>query len=423
MQTTNLDGETNYKPVLSLKVTQNLINDNLHIMDNIFSPKNDNSKIEVSQPNNQIYEINGTLFLNKNEKHLFTIKNTLLRGSRLKNVDYIYGIVLYTGKDTKILQNINHSSIKLSYIEKTINKIVIGIIIFRLVLTILIMILLILFRNKHTPDYENNELKYDYIFVYFGDKNYKFGNVQAFTFSFVLTGGLVPFSVIIMMQVMKAFQIVLIEYFDSNYVEDKGDKIKCYSNSLLEECGMIKYIFSDKTGTLTKNELNFKACSIFTTLFDEMYYEGNFSNKFSLTNASTSLHSKFDLNFDKINLINRILMKDAPLEIKDMIGCDFNNQKEAIEEFLLNICINHNCIQEKNKENNNNEKEDKNNSNNIKNKKNNINEDEFYTYQGNNPDEITLVSIASELGYSFISCENDIITIEIKDLKTKKKNL
>ena len=82
MQTTNLDGETNYKPVLSLKVTQNLINDNLHIMDNIFSPKNDNSKIEVSQPNNQIYEINGTLFLNKNEKHLFTIKNTLLRGSR-----------------------------------------------------------------------------------------------------------------------------------------------------------------------------------------------------------------------------------------------------------------------------------------------------------------------------------------------------
>ena len=419
MQTTNLDGETNYKPVLSLKVTQNLINDNLHIMDNIFSPKNDNSKIEVSQPNNQIYEINGTLFLNKNEKHLFTIKNTLLRGSRLKNVDYIYGIVLYTGKDTKILQNINHSSIKLSYIEKTINKIVIGIIIFRLVLTILIMILLILFRNKHTPDYENNELKYDYIFVYFGDKNYKFGNVQAFTFSFVLTGGLVPFSVIIMMQVMKAFQIVLIEYFDSNYVEDKGDKIKCYSNSLLEECGMIKYIFSDKTGTLTKNELNFKACSIFTTLFDEMYYEGNFSNKFSLTNASTSLHSKFDLNFDKINLINRILMKDAPLEIKDMIGCDFNNQKEAIEEFLLNICINHNCIQEKNNENNN-EKEDNNSSNN-KNKKNNIDEDEFYTYQGNNPDEITLVSIASELGYSFISCENDIITIEIKDLKTKKK--
>ena len=419
MQTTNLDGETNYKPILSLKVTHNLIKDNLHLMDKIFSPKNDNSKIEVSQPNNHIYEINGTLFLNKNEKHLFNIKNTLLRGSRLKNVDYIYGIALYTGKDTKILQNINHSSIKLSYIEKTINKIVIGIILFRIVLTIIIMVCQILFRNKNTPDYEKNELKYDYLFVYIGDKNYTFGNVQAFTYSFILTGGLVPFSVIIMMQVMKAFQIVLIEYFDINYVEDKGDKIKCYSNSLLEECGMIKYIFSDKTGTLTKNELIFKACSIFTSLFDEMYYDSNFSNKISYTNASTSLHSKFEKNFDKINLINRILMKDAPLEIKDMNGCDFNNQKEAIEEFLLNICINHNCIQEKIKENNNNEKEDENNSN--KNKKNNINEDEFYTYQGNNPDEITLVSIASELGYSFISCENDIITIEIKDLQTKKK--
>ena len=420
MQTTNLDGESNYKPIQSLKVTQNLIHeDNLHLMDEIFSPKNDNSKIEVSQPNNQIYEINGTLFLNKNDKHLFNIKNTLLRGSRLKNVENIYGIALYTGKDTKILQNINHSSIKLSYIEKTINKIIICILLFRIILTIIIMICQILFRNKYTPDYEKNELKYDYIFVYFGDKNYGFGNIQAFTFSFILTGSLVPISVIIMMQVMKGFLIVLIENFDKNYVEDKGDKIKCYSNSLLEECGMIKYIFSDKTGTLTKNELIFKACSIFTSLFDEIIYDCNFSNKFSLTNASTSLHSKFEKNFDKINLINRILLKDAPLEIKDMNGCDFNNQREAIEEFLLNICINHNCIQEKNKENSDEKEDDKEYIHN--NKKNNNDDDDFYAYQGNNPDEITLVSIASELGYSFISCENDIITIEIKNLQTKKK--
>jgi len=145
----------------------------------------------------------------------------------------------------------------------------------------------IIFRNKYTPDYEKNKLKYDYIFVYFGDKNYGFGNIQTFAFSFILTGSLVPISVIIMMQVMKGFQIVLIENFEKNYVEDKGNKIKCYSNSLLEECGMIKYIFSDKTGTLTKNELIFKACSIFISLFDETFYDSNFSNKFSLTNAST----------------------------------------------------------------------------------------------------------------------------------------
>ncbi len=91
MQTTNLDGEANLKPIESIKKTNELIKDDLHMMDKLFNFENENCKIEVDNPNNLIYEINGTLFINKDEKIIFYIKNTLLRGSRLKNVDFIYG--------------------------------------------------------------------------------------------------------------------------------------------------------------------------------------------------------------------------------------------------------------------------------------------------------------------------------------------
>ena len=396
MQTTNIDGETNLKPIEAIKQTNEIINDELHKMDKLFDFRNENCKIEVDNPNNFIYEINGTLFLNKDEKIIFDIKNVLLRGSRLKNVEYVYGIVLYTGIDTKILQNINHSSLKLSSVDKSINKVIVFIFVLRMFLIFVFMILQIFFRLKHLPNYETNELKWDYLFVYFnGKKENVFEGLKAFTSLFILTGAFLPISVIIMMHIIKAFQVFYIERCEENLQKEKGDKVKSLSNTLLEDLGMVKYILSDKTGTITKNELTFKACSIFTALFDDDEDE-NFSERLSISeNITTSVNSKFEKSFNKNNLINRLILKDIPLEIKDMQGCDFNNQNEAIEQFLFNICINHDCIKEK----------------------------ETFEYQGNSPDEVTLVSAANELGYSFISRENGIITIEIKNLQNEKKRI
>jgi len=47
-----------------------------------------------------------------------TMENMLLRGTRLKNTDYIYGLVVYTGKDTRLAQNSRKTSTKFPTADK-----------------------------------------------------------------------------------------------------------------------------------------------------------------------------------------------------------------------------------------------------------------------------------------------------------------
>lgn len=43
-------------------------------------------------------------------------KQLLYRGARLKNTKWVYGLVIYTGKNTKIMMNSDSSSVKMSQI-------------------------------------------------------------------------------------------------------------------------------------------------------------------------------------------------------------------------------------------------------------------------------------------------------------------
>ena len=70
-----------------------------------------------------------------------------------------------------------------------------------------------------------------------------------------------------------------------------------------------------------------------------------------------------------------------------------------MEHFFLNISINHDVLVEKRTE------------------KNDV------VYQGISPDEVTLVSMADELGYTFLSRENEKIIIEIYNYERDEKEL
>ena len=125
MQTSNLDGESTLKPREAVNITQQKIKINSpKTLKNLFSPLNDNCYIEVNPPNKDIYDVAGTIFFKK-QKVYIKPTNVLLRGSRLKSVDYAYGIAIYTGKDTKLMLNINRTTLKISDIDRILGYIVI----------------------------------------------------------------------------------------------------------------------------------------------------------------------------------------------------------------------------------------------------------------------------------------------------------
>ena len=421
MQTSNLDGENALKPREAFNLTQDNIFNKSKIINKLFNYQKEHFFIEVLPPNKDIYNIEGTVFYDKNKNYI-SIKNILLRGARLKNVDYVYGIVLYSGHDTKLMQNIGHSSLKMSSIDIKLNYIILIIFIICIIINIISSLLGISIRESLLPNYDEGDINAEYV-LYYRDKETRKNYleiIRIITNNFLIYNTFIPISIIISNAFCKILQTIYLQQFSPEYKEDKDDKIKCFSTGLLDELGNVKYIFSDKTGTLTKNEMVFRGCSIYTQLFDDSsnnnndsmtdsFYAQSFLN---LQYPNTSALSRKNISFNESTKMATNLSKLSSSKISENFGLNnflrflqnnitfknnayqnitpFNSVGEAIEHFFINIIINHDVLIEYND-------------------KNEIN------FQGPSPDEITLVTAAYEFGFCFVSRENNVISIELHD--------
>ena len=450
MQTANLDGETALKPREAIYTSNKKLRYKYpKTFKRLLNPINDNCFIEIDLPNENIYEINGTIIF-KGQKTYFDSKNVLLRGSRLKSVDYVFGVAVYTGKETKLMKNIVRAKLKKADIEKKLLYIIIFLIGFSIFLTILGGVIGIIYRNRGLPDYEDNDFNEGFIYYYRRGSSKKTALEIVRLFSAHLHLSIViPISVMVLNTLIKVFQSQFLEN-SQKYREDKGDKIKCYSQSLIEQLGKVKYIFSDKTGTLTKNEMIFKGCSIYTNLFDStisetgkvisqkkfmplprqlreilsisetltdeenkrLYSEKKTPEVIAQMETATinsamdeeeneKVDSKITPDFCFDYFFKCLYDKETKLnlKLKDGDKAPFMTLHEVMEHLLLNIAINHDVLVEKRTE-----KKD-------------------VVYQGISPDEVTLVSMADELGYTFLSRENEKNIIEVYNYEKEDKEL
>lgn len=70
------------------------------------------------------------------------------------------------------------------------------------------------------------------------------------------------------LELVRFMQALFINYDMEMYHAESNTPAVARTSNLNEELGMVKYMFSDKTGTLTRNVMEFKRCSVGKVIYE-----------------------------------------------------------------------------------------------------------------------------------------------------------
>ncbi|KAN0083007.1 hypothetical protein V8E54_002095 [Elaphomyces granulatus] len=248
IETANLDGETNLKVKQAIPETGHLVNPS--------DLSRLSGRVRSEQPNSSLYTYEATLTMHAGggEKELPLVPDQLLlRGATLRNTPWVHGIVVFTGHETKLMRNATATPIKRTAVEHTVNMQILMLVSILIALSVISSVGDLIIRQTGTSKLSYLEYgSYQPALQFFSD---------VFTY-WVLYSNLVPISLFVTIEIVKYFHAFLINSDLDIYYDKTDTPATCRTSSLVEELGQIEYIFSDKTGTLTCNMMEFKQCSI-----------------------------------------------------------------------------------------------------------------------------------------------------------------
>ena len=111
--------------------------------------------VECESPNEMLYKFEGSLGMGGERKDLIVPLSTdqmLLRGSSLRNTEFIYGLVVFTGHETKIMKNSVGSRAKFSRLEKALNIYIFLIVMIQLIISLIGAILNTIWQSMYEKD-------------------------------------------------------------------------------------------------------------------------------------------------------------------------------------------------------------------------------------------------------------------------------
>ncbi|XP_010242266.1 PREDICTED: probable phospholipid-transporting ATPase 4 [Nelumbo nucifera] len=251
VETMNLDGETNLKVKRCLEATLPL--------DEGMAFKDFTGTIRCEDPNPSLYTFVGNLEYDR-QVYALDPSQILLRDSKLRNTSHVYGVVIFTGHDSKVMQNATKSPSKRSRIERKMDKII------YFLFTLLVLISLIssigfAVKTKFgMPEWWYLQPKH--AANLYDPRKPALSGIFHLVTALILYGYLIPISLYVSIEVVKVLQAMFINQDLQMYDEETGNPAQARTSNLNEELGQVDTILSDKTGTLTCNQMDFLKCSI-----------------------------------------------------------------------------------------------------------------------------------------------------------------
>ncbi|XP_073469514.1 phospholipid-transporting ATPase IB isoform X2 [Aquarana catesbeiana] len=351
IETSNLDGETNLKIRQGLPATAAL-----QSLDDLVKIT---GRIECEGPNRHLYDFTGNLRLESSSPVAVGPEQILLRGAQIRNTQWVVGIVVYTGHDSKLMQNSTKAPLKRSNVEKVTNIQILVLFCILLVMALVSSVGALLWNRKY------------------GETNWYLGSSEAISNNFgynlltfiILYNNLIPISLLVTLEVVKFTQALFINWDRDMYYADTDTPAMARTSNLNEELGQVKYLFSDKTGTLTCNVMNFKKCSIGGITYGHF---PEFERERSSEDFSQLPSTSESCDFDDPKLFQNI-EGESPTAL-------------VIKEFLTLLAVCHTVVPEK--------------------------DGDTIIYQASSPDEGALVKGAKKLGYAFTGRTPDSVIID-----------
>ncbi|KAI8600263.1 hypothetical protein EDD21DRAFT_338696 [Dissophora ornata] len=257
IETKDLDGETNLKTRSSLHETSK------------YNTARRCSRLEcfvdMEPINANLFSFNGSLTMIARKRHdaaqgtektlPVDINNMLLRGHVVRNTHWVIAVIVATGTETKIMLNSGETPSKRSRIEKTMN--------IQVAINFMILLLLCIICAVGSTIYDRQWRNTSAEQLWDGaTRSVAIEGVITFFTSLIIFQNIIPISLYISIEFVKTFQAYLIWQDSDMYDIDIDEFCTPKTWNLTDDLGQIEYVFSDKTGTLTRNIMEFKKCSI-----------------------------------------------------------------------------------------------------------------------------------------------------------------